>query len=475
MKTLIIATIALSVASNAFLVSGAGSKGARAGLKPVGSRVRLQALAQAGSDDNFDGKITAGTFNLAKNVLGAGVLSLGSGVAFFSDVKTALVPACGLTVLMGAISTHAFKLIGEVCAKTNADTLEEAWTKLVGSGSQMVGLSITMLTFMAALAYSIILSDSFTTLGTTFNAPQFLQTRNNMLLTLTLGLLLPLCSLKSLTALAPFSILGLVGVAYTGVMMAIRLFDGSYGPGGKFFAAIAESGVPSFSKKGTSIGKTLVLTSMLSTNFICHYNAPRFLNEIKVPSVAQTIRRYNKIATNGFVASILFSMAMMSLGFLTFGSNTMGYILNNYAANDGLATIARFAIACALLTSYPLAFLGLRDGVFDFFKVSKQNRDRLHLPATMGILGAITTLAWFLKDVGFVVSISGAFFGSLLLFGFPCALKNAFIKKQATKEGRSISPAEKREIRTNNGIIGMGSALGVLGVVISCMKQAGTL
>ena len=44
----------------------------------------------------------------------------------------------------------------------------------------------------------------------------------------------------------------------------------------------------------------------------------------------------------------------------------MGFILNNYAATDFLATLARLAIGGAILTSYPFAFSALRDGIQDF-------------------------------------------------------------------------------------------------------------
>lgn len=48
-------------------------------------------------------------------------------------------------------------------------------------------------------------------------------------------ILLPLCMLKSFAPLAPFSILGIGGTMFTAGVLALRLFDGSYAPGGKFY------------------------------------------------------------------------------------------------------------------------------------------------------------------------------------------------------------------------------------------------
>lgn len=52
-------------------------------------------------------------------------------------------------------------------------------------------------------------------------------------------------------------------------------------------------------------------------------------------------------------------------GFLTFGQSSMGLILNNYAATDGLAVLARAAIVLSLVTAYPLVFLSLRKQVLE--------------------------------------------------------------------------------------------------------------
>jgi len=43
--------------------------------------------------------------------------------------------------------------------------------------------------------------------------------------------------------------------------------------------------------------------------------------------------------------------------------------LNNYAASDSLATLARLAIGGAIITSYPFAFSAFRDGILDLAKV----------------------------------------------------------------------------------------------------------
>lgn len=52
-------------------------------------------------------------FNLVKNIVGAGVLSLPAGVAAFGDHPGALVPGTALIVLLGLLSAYCFSIIGE--------------------------------------------------------------------------------------------------------------------------------------------------------------------------------------------------------------------------------------------------------------------------------------------------------------------------------------------------------------------------
>ncbi len=53
--------------------------------------------------------------------------------------------------------------------------------------------------------------------------------------------LLPLCLLKDLSALAFSSIVGTFGTLFAAVVFAVRYFDGSYAPGGQFYKSLCPS------------------------------------------------------------------------------------------------------------------------------------------------------------------------------------------------------------------------------------------
>ena len=428
-------------------------------------------LASSPTVKGGDSTVASSTFNLAKSIVGCGVLSLPSGIAFFSDAPGAILPASLICAAMGIMGGYTFSVIGRACEQHGVSTYQDAWAKSVDEKSAwVISASITTMCFFACLAYSIIIADSFTSLAATFQLPAMLASRTNVIIGLTAAILYPLCSLNSLAALSPFSLLGLGGTLYTALFMGIRLKDGTYAAGGKFFEKLAVASRPVFHTKGPwrFSNEMWVLVSMLSTSYIAHYNAPKFYSELKDPSMSN----FNKVVVQSFAISILAFVVMMSLGFLTFGGVTSGFVLNNYAGNDVLATFARLAIGLALLTGYPFTFTAMRDGIFDLAKVGTAQRHVLAKPVSLALISLVTGLAVALKDVGFVVSLSGALFGSTLMFMVPSWMS---IKNIRRKGAALLSRSNKLELVLNYLMILLGGGMGALGVAISVLAQMGKL
>lgn len=93
----------------------------------------------------------------------------------------------------------------------------------------------------------------------------------NSLLGITGLVLLPLCLLRNLSSLAPFSLLGSAGMVYTALAMAVRYFGGAYAKGGKFAKAVAPALQPKFGSVGASgvfSTNAAILVAMLSTAYM---------------------------------------------------------------------------------------------------------------------------------------------------------------------------------------------------------------
>jgi hypothetical protein len=215
-------------------------------------------------------------FNLVKSIVGAGVLGLPAGIAAFGSTKLALVPSIVLISIIGILSGYCFSLIGRICAYTSSVSYRQAWERSVSSKSSWIpAVACLMVTSCSVLAYSMILSDTIPTLLSAFT-PYTGVTRSQALLGVTVIALLPLSLMKSLKALGPFSMVGIIGMVYTSLAMAWRYFDGSYREGGKFVLTIPPNLAPSFAENGSSSTlvdllfnpKLFVLVSMLSTAYM---------------------------------------------------------------------------------------------------------------------------------------------------------------------------------------------------------------
>ena len=207
------------------------------------------------------------------------------------------------------------------------------------------------------------------------------------------------------------------------VAMALRYFGGAYKVGGRFAASALAA--PSFGSKGASAVLTpqsLILMCMLSNAYIAHFNAPTFYRELK----NNTLPRFYQVIGWSFGAAVLIYGIITGLGFLTFGAASNGLILNNYSNKDVLMSLSRVAVAVSIMCSYPLIFVGTRDGLLDLFKAKNRGPSVLN-GLTLGVLAVVTVLAAKLTDLGLVASVGGATFGTALVFIYPTIM---FLKSQ---------------------------------------------
>ena len=81
------------------------------------------------------------------------------------------------------------------------------WSKTIGPDSKwVIGASITSTTFLACISYAMIIGDLYSALAVTAGLTGLPTQRNACIVAVTLAVVSPLCFLKSLAALAPFSV-----------------------------------------------------------------------------------------------------------------------------------------------------------------------------------------------------------------------------------------------------------------------------
>lgn len=437
---------------------------ARDGLVSVDAAV-VKASIPAGTAD-----ISTSIFNLAKVILGAGVLSLPSGIAAFSDSSDALLPATILLGFMGVVSAYSFSIIGKACKIHGVSSFTTAWAASVGEGSApFIATMITVKTFFACLAFSIILGDSFSSIAKSIDLPEFFQSRSNVILLLSSCIITPLNLLKNMDILKYTSMLGLGGILYCAGFTVARYFDGSYTAGGQFFKDIALK--PSFNKimpGDKSPFAVFSLVAMIATAYVAHYSASRFWVDLK----DRTLPKYNKVIAAAFSFSALMYAVIMYAGFLTFGGASSGFVLNNYSSNDGLATLARAAIGFGILFGYPLTFVSLREGAMDLAKLPSSASQVV----TIVLMSVLTIGALNLKNLGKVVAFSGSLIGANLIYTVPAImnLKNIYLEAKAgstKKDGKvALTSSQMLERNANLGLGAMGVIISIIGVYVTLSK-----
>ncbi len=104
--------------------------------------------------------------------------------------------------------------------------------------------------------------------------------------------------------------------------------------------------------------------------------------------------------------------------------------------------------------SYPLIFVGTRDGILDLFQVKQRNTKVLN-NATLALLAVVTALASQLTNLGLVASVGGATFGTALVFVYPVIM----FRRQQQQLGNT----------TNNKEVKVAGVIGVLGIIMGAI------
>lgn len=157
---------------------------------------------------------------------------------------------------------------------------------------------------------------------------------------------------------------------------------------------------------------------------MAHYNAHIFYWELN----NNTMERYNLVVNVSFAISVLLFIAVGSFGFATFGISCNGLVLNNYSTQDTFMNVSRIAVALSIIFSYPLCFVGVRDGILDMLQVEKRN-DRLKNSVTVASLTVITALAYKLQNLGKLLAINGATWGNAVIYLMPAYMFHQCAKK----------------------------------------------
>jgi sodium-coupled neutral amino acid transporter 11 len=169
----------------------------------------------------------------------------------------------------------------------------------------------------------------------------------------------------------------------------------------------------------------LVLVATGCVSLAAHFGACDFYHTIKKATASgtsnQILQNFKKVTVGGFAAVAIVNAITMIAGFLTFGGNSLGIVLNNYSPTDIYATISKLLVGVSVIGAYPIVMNACKSELLTMLGTTKPTRAK-QVQTTTSLLAIVTAIALSLQDAGFVISFVGAVMGSNIIYTFPSLL-----------------------------------------------------
>ncbi|KAF7932475.1 uncharacterized protein EAE98_003774 [Botrytis deweyae] len=160
---------------------------------------------------------------------------------------------------------------------------------------------------------------------------------------------------------------------------------------------------------------------VISFAFVCHHNSLLIYGSLQTP----TIDRFSTVTHYSTSISMVACLLMALSGFLTFGSKTLGNVLNNFPATNPLVNLARLCFGLNMLTTLPLEAFVCREVMFNYWFPGEPFNMHLHLIFTSALVVSAMILSLVTCDLGAVFELIGATSACALAYILPplCYIK----------------------------------------------------
>ena len=159
-----------------------------------------------------------------------------------------------------------------------------------------------------------------------------------------------------------------------------------------------------------------------SLAFVCHHNSLLIYGSLKTP----TIDRFSKVTHYSTASSLVACLIMAISGFLTFGSNTKGNVLNNFPSQGHIVVqIARLCFGLNMLTTLPLECFVCREVMNNYWFPEEPYHPSRHLIFSSALVTSAMAISLLTCDLGAVFELIGATSACALAYILPplCYIK----------------------------------------------------
>ncbi|KAG5187766.1 transmembrane amino acid transporter protein-domain-containing protein [Tribonema minus] len=350
-------------------------------------------------------------FNFVNTIVGAGIIGLP-----FAILQCGFWTGLGLMTLAAVLIDKSSVMLVQAGEKTGRLNYEELMGAMFGAaGYHTFCFFAFVMAFGAMAAYLIIIGDTVPqVLRACGVASGALTDRRVVIALLSLLVVLPVSSFRDLHKL---SFASFISVLSTLLLVLIVVFAAP--AEGRTYDTIDRTDIFTFAR-----GTLFAGLGAISFAFVCQSST--FIVYRSLGEGARSVASWTSITHMSLSIAWAMTMAMATLGYLSFGDQTRGDILNNFSARGAAAAAARAFLAVAMLLTYPMEMVVARHvldaSVCRALLRWEEARLGRHMVITILIWAATTVTALATDDLGAVLEIFGAFAASVIGYVLPSLL-----------------------------------------------------
>ncbi|BAE59385.1 unnamed protein product [Aspergillus oryzae RIB40] len=356
--------------------------------------------------------------NMANSIIGAGIIGQPyalrqAGMLMGLTLLVALTVAVDWTIRLIVINS---KLSG---ADSYQATMQHCFGK---SGLIAISIAQWAFAFGGMIAFCIIVGDTIPhVLGSLFPSLRdmsflwLLTDRRAVIVLLVLGISYPLSLYRDIAKLAKASTLALLSMVVILVAVLTQGFR-----------------VPSESRgevKSLMIVNSGFFQAVGVISFGRSQTALLIYGSLKKP----TLDRFARVTHYSTGVSLAMCLTMGISGFLFFGSQTQGNVLNNFPSDNIIVNVARFCLGLNMLTTLPLEAFVCREVMTTYYFSDEPFNMNRHIIFTSALVVSAMTMALITCDLGAVFELIGATSAAALAYIFPplCYIKLSNASRKA--------------------------------------------
>ncbi|XXQ35706.1 Amino acid transporter transmembrane domain-containing protein [Plasmodiophora brassicae] len=350
----------------------------------------------------------ASALSLIATMVGGGALSIPYAVQ-----ESGLISSAVILLAIAVSSGFSLELLlqcSRLCDKANPSYTEVALEALGRPGRAVSSLLILAMTFLAVVAYLMLLGDIVPTMAAYAYASEpggtEWFTRKGPVLSLVCAFAYPVCCVRHLRSLRYANLVGFASMLFLSVCMLVRLLD---------HTAVADAASLTPIVWFRTDMRLLLGVSVMSVSFVCHFNLLPVHFSLKRP----TRRRATRLVNMSITVATLVYLLIGTTGYLTFRGRVLDNILMNYGRDDALLNCGRATLAVTIFCGIPVVLLPNRDLIEEtLFGTLPYSRLR-SAAQTFALLGAALLVAVHVPRIVYVWDFVGSTASSIAMFILP--------------------------------------------------------